>query len=326
MSERDDLRSILFDSGDDGGPHVDERAAVDPVDLSEADEDETNDLSPEELVAASVRQTNEALGIEVEDEAEAEPVEASAAEDDDDIAALKEKARRWEEYEASQAEQAVESQRQAIVAEAQENERGRESDKQFYRNFYANEQVRLLEEMEADSLLQPNPEAYKRVHRKNIIDACRRDEDLKIRAVDAERNKTYNDLNTRFEAIDEQRKFAETKPAYADYLMVHPDLKLPSEDLEIRAEILRAAGNLTGEEALGAMTLRARQIAWDVKFLRERGQAVDQAAREVKAKEVKRSQPHPASATNAPRRAKDVQYAESGRDRLKQLSAIRALR
>ena len=327
MSDREELRSILFgsdDSGADAGPLDGERAAVDAADVAEADEDETNDLSPEELVAESVRQTNAELGIAEPETAEADS-EDDAAEDDADVAALKDKARQWDEYQARQAEQAVEDQRQAIIGEARQNEQNRETRKQQYREFYRNEELRLLAQVDADAEQAPNPEAYRRTHRQSALDACRRAEDLKLREVDLEFNQHYDALNARFEAIDQEVRLARQKPAYADYLISHPELNLPADDPEIRAEILRAAGNLTGESALGAMTVRAREIAWMVGRLRTASQNLDQAAREVKAREVKHSQPHPATATNAPRRAKPVKYAESGPKRKQELASILAL-
>ncbi len=326
MSDRfEELRSIFSsdDSGDDDGPLDGERASGDAVAVSEADEDETNDLSPEEKVAESVRQTNEELGLDEEEgEAAQTAPDASAASEPDDIEALKEKARLWEEHQAAEESQKVESQRQEIIAKAQENENKRKAETQRYKDHYKNEQIRLLAQVDADAEQAPNPEAYRRIHRQNVIDACRREEDLKIAEVEATCNARYAELNTQFEAIDADLQFSQTKPAYADFLMTHPDLKLPAEDAEIRAEILRAAGNLKGEEALGAMTLRARQIAWDVKFLRERSQSLDQQAREVKAKEVKLSQPHPSTATSSPRRAKPVSYDVPPAERKKLLAAI----
>ncbi len=327
MSDRgEELRNILFgdDSGDDPGPLDGERAGADTAAVSEAAEDETNDLSPEELVAASVRQTNEELGLEDAEDGEEESAAAADVDEPDDIAALKEKARRWEEYEAQQAERAVESQRQEIIAEAQKNESKRKAETQRYKDFYKNEQIRLLAQVDADAEQAPNPEAYRRIHRQNVIDACRREEDLKIAEVEATCNAKYAELNTQFEAIDQQVQLAQQKPAYTDFLF--EKLNLPTEDLEIRAEILKAGDGLTGEDALSAMTKRAREIAFVVEYLRNKSQELDQTAREVKAREVKKSQPHPASATNAPRRAKPVKYAESGPERKKQLAAIFALR
>lgn len=320
MSDREELRSILSSEESDPGPHDGERAEEDVVTVAEADEDETHDLSPEALVAESIRQTNEELGLEDEEEADAESDDPAAAEDPADIAALKEKARLWEAHEAAQAEQAVEAQRQEIIARAQRNEQQREAEKQRFSNHYKNEEIRLLDQLDADAAIQPNPEAYKRLHRQAIIDACRREESLKVRGVDAEYNARYEALNAQYEDIDKQRKFNETKPAYADFLF--EKLELPTDDAEIRAEVMRAGNNLTGEDALHAMTRRAREIKWMVDRLRAANQTLDQAAREVKAREVKKSQPHPSSATNKPRRAKPVSYDVPASERKKLLAAI----
>lgn len=328
MSDRlAELRSIQSSDESDPGPHVDERAVVDAAPVVEADEDETNDLSPEALVAESVRQTNAELGLEDEDEGEPDAVDASAADEPDDIAALKEKARLWEEHQATLETQRVDADRQAIIAEARQNEQTLATTKQRYKDFYKKEEIRLLDEVDADAENAPNPRAYRAVHRQAAIDACRRAEELKLAELDQDHKIAYDALNARYEAIDQQLKMAQQKPAYADFLMTHPDLNLPADDAEIRAEILRAGNNLTGEDALHAMTRRAREITWMVDRLRAGNQTLVQQAAEVKAKEVKHSQPHPASATNTPRRAKPVEYApEGGSKRKQQLSAILAMR
>lgn len=326
MSDREDLRSILFDpdSGDDAGPYDGERAAEDAAAVAEAEEDETNGLSPEELVAESVRQTNEALGIEEPEAAQTAAENPAGADDADDVAALKDKARQWDEYQAAQADQAVESERQVIIGEARQAQQKLATEKLRYKDFYKKEQVRLLDRVDADAAEAPNPDAYRRVHRENVIAACRQAEDLKLAELDEQYAIAYDDLNTRFEAIDQQARMAQQKPAYTDFLF--EKLNLPTDDPEVRQQIMLAGQGVDGEAALHAMTKRAREIAWTVEYLRTKGQNLDQAAREVKAKEVKKSQPHPASATNTPRRAKPVEYAASGSERKKQLASILALR
>lgn len=322
MSDRDTLRSILFDpeSDDDAGPHDGERAAGVASAAPEAAEDETNDLTPEELVAEAVRQTNDELGIaDAEDgEGEATPATAAAAgEDADDLAALREKARQWDEHLAGQAQRDVEAKQQEIVAQAQRNEAEREAKKERYSAFYRNEELRLLAQVDADAANTPDPEAYKRAYRPMAIANCRNDEARELRKIDLEYNSAFEALDQQYRAVEEQARLAQQRPQFADFLM--QKLDLPADDLEIRAEILRSGGDFA------TMAERARQIAWMVNRHRQASQQLDQAEREVKAKEVKLSQPHSASSTNTPRRAKPVQYASSGPERKRQLAAIMAL-
>lgn len=328
MSDRDELRDILFnpDAGDDAGPPDGERAAVDAAPESEADEDETLDLSPDELVAESVRQTNAELGIEDEDDdAEAATAEAESAEDaePDELAALREKARLWEEHEAQQATAAIDAQRQAIVAQAQQAQQDLATTKQRYSAFYQNELVRLLAQVDADAENTPNPEAYRRTNRQAAIDNCRRAEALKLAELDQGFQITYDALNAKYEAIDQQVKLAQQKPAYTDFLFEKLDLP---DDPQIRQQILQSGDGLQGETALHAMTRRAREIKWMLDQMASASHTITQAAAEIKGREVKLSQPHPSSATNKPRRAKPVQYAESGPERKKQLASILSLR
>lgn len=323
MSDREELRDILFGSGsgDDAGPLDGERAAEDAVPVAEADEDETVDLSPEELVAESIRQDREALGeVDADETAEADSEDDADADDIDD---LREKARLWEAHQAQEAEREIQSKFAALQTQDTANQQKRDADKAYWTDWYMGRQLtELLERMEADAANSPNPEAYKRAHRQNIIAACRREEHLKHEGADATYKKQEAELIGQAQQLAAEIKATRDKPAYADFLMSHPELDLPVEDLRIREQILLAADGLAGDAALASMTRRAREIAWSVKFLKERAQQLTQAAAEVKGREIKLSQPHPSNATSKPRRAKPVQYAQSGPERTKQLAAI----
>lgn len=297
MSDRETLRQILSsdeatpDPGD--GQHLEATAATE----TEAEIEDDDPLSPEELVAEAVRQDP---ASEESAEAAPDPI-AAATEETPEETETERKARLYDELQ-------LQNQQSELDAKQSELETEIRSRVVAARQHYARELDRLIDKMEADAENTPNPAAYKRAQRPVIIASVKDAEEAWIGQIE-------NDYTTRATAIFHERN----RPLFADHLMqwAHEEYGLPI-DPRVKAQLVK--------RDVFSMKDRMDEIVFHYQEWQKHASAADQMVREEQAKTVKRNQPHASSATSKPRRAKPVEYASSGPERKKQLAAINALR
>jgi hypothetical protein len=307
MSDRE-LAAVLA-MPDHDEPSVDpadgQRLRATDADAAEAEADDDL-LSPEDLVAEMVRQDRLEAGEDDEDDTDDE----DDAEDDED--ALREKARLYDEWQASkeQAEaEALANAEQAKLDRAhftlhQQYQQAVTSAKAHYRA----EKQKVIARVIDDSHNSPDPDAYRRLHLKAAIDNADQAQDDWIGRLDATYEQGVAQLRGRADELFHERN----KPRFARELIAK--FGLPDHPT-VAADLLRVSD-------IRRMPERADELRRMHQQFLEMGRIASQGLREERAKTVKLTQPHPNATSSRPARQKPRAYTGAASE----LAAIEALR